>query len=338
MYSTCLFCNRPLGRNEAIESFPVGRRLAFDAAKGRVWVVCRRCERWNLSPFEERFEAVEDCERRFRDARKRVTSENIGLARLDEGLDLVRIGEPLRPEFAAWRYGDQFGRRRNHAILTGVGMGAVLGIFALGGIATGAFAGGTWWIYRGIEQLVLDARRRRRLARVPGEGGETFTVRGEHVESIRIRPDLTAEDGWCLELHHELGTDRLAGAHAMNATALLMPKINRRGAPARTVNRAVKLIEAFDDPVRYLLAAAHVADGKAPAEKALPKLPAETRLAIEMAVNEENERIAVEGDLALLELDWKEAEEVAAIADELLIPTEVERQFEQMRRQAKDRR
>lgn len=60
MYSTCLFCSEDLGSNEAIEHFPVGRRLAFDAAKGRLWVVCRKCERWNLTPLEERWEAIED--------------------------------------------------------------------------------------------------------------------------------------------------------------------------------------------------------------------------------------------------------------------------------------
>lgn len=43
MYSTCMFCNQPLGANEAVETFPVGRRLAFDAAKGRLWVVCGKC-------------------------------------------------------------------------------------------------------------------------------------------------------------------------------------------------------------------------------------------------------------------------------------------------------
>ena len=41
-----------------------------------------------------------------------VDTDNIGIARLREGLELVRIGPALRPEFAAWRYGDQFGRRR----------------------------------------------------------------------------------------------------------------------------------------------------------------------------------------------------------------------------------
>ncbi len=71
MYRHCTFCAADLGTNEVVETFPVGRRLAFDAAKGRLWVVCQRCERWNLTPLEERWEAVEDAERIFRDARLR---------------------------------------------------------------------------------------------------------------------------------------------------------------------------------------------------------------------------------------------------------------------------
>ena len=46
-----MFCKKPLESNEVVESFPVGRRLAFDAAKGRLWVVCRKCQRWNLTPL-----------------------------------------------------------------------------------------------------------------------------------------------------------------------------------------------------------------------------------------------------------------------------------------------
>jgi hypothetical protein len=110
MYSTCLFCSSALGQNEAVEAFPVGRRLAFDPARGRLWVVCPRCSQWNLSPLEERWEAIEECERLFRATRLRSSTENVGLGRVADGLDLVRIGTPLRPEFAAWRYGDQFGR------------------------------------------------------------------------------------------------------------------------------------------------------------------------------------------------------------------------------------
>ena len=126
MYKTCMFCTRPLKTNEVVEEFPIGRRLAFDAAKGRLWVVCRHCQRWNLTPLEERWEAVETCEKLFRETRLRTSSENIGLARHPEGLELVRIGEPLRPEFAAWRYGDQFGKRRRRSIVRWTAAGVAL--------------------------------------------------------------------------------------------------------------------------------------------------------------------------------------------------------------------
>src|SRR4051812_38856287 len=82
VYSTCLFCNQPLGANAAIDKFPIGRRLAFDPAKGRLWVVCRKCERWNLSPLDERWEAIEQADRLYTDARRRVATDQIGLARL----------------------------------------------------------------------------------------------------------------------------------------------------------------------------------------------------------------------------------------------------------------
>src|SRR3954469_641539 len=144
MYSTCLFCHTDLGTNEAIESFPIGRRLAFDAAHGRLWVICRKCERWNLTPIEERWEAVEQCERLFSQTRLRVSSDNIGLSRLPEGLELVRIGKALRPEMAAWRYGDQFGRRRTKYMLITTATAATIGGLLILGPATGIVAGGGW--------------------------------------------------------------------------------------------------------------------------------------------------------------------------------------------------
>ena len=112
MFATCLFCNNGLGANESLEYFPVGRRIAYDESKGRLWVVCRRCERWNLSPLETRFEAIEEAEKAFRATNMKVVSDHIGMAQLGDGLELVRIGPAERPELAAWRYGDQFGRRR----------------------------------------------------------------------------------------------------------------------------------------------------------------------------------------------------------------------------------
>src|SRR5687767_10709388 len=154
MYSTCLFCHAPLGANEEIEHFPVGRRLALDSVKGRLWVVCRKCSRWNLSPLEERWEAIEECERLFRETKLRVSTDQIGLSRLREGTELVRVGRPERPEFAAWRYGDQFGRRRKTRFLkVGLGLG-VFGAVVVGGAGLGVSIGGfgywTWMIIRSV--------------------------------------------------------------------------------------------------------------------------------------------------------------------------------------------
>jgi len=330
VYATCLFCNQYLGTNDVVEAFPVGRRLAFDSARGRLWVVCRHCERWNLTPLEERWEAVEDCERRFRATRQRVTSENVGLARLLEGLELVRIGDPLRPELAAWRYGDQFDRRRQGMHRAGAGAAAVGGALLAGWIAPAAAIAGSWWAYKAVDAWVTSSRRQRLIARVPTDDGDVLTVLGEHAEDLRLRPDLEAEDGWSLEVPHMEGYRALKGQHALNAVALLMPKLNAAGAPQTRVDRALGLLERFDEPERYLLAAAHVADSKEPGRKVLARLPLDVRLAIEMAANEENERFALEGELALLELDWKEAEEVAAIADDLLVPPDVDRRLQEM--------
>src|SRR5690348_839943 len=127
MYSTCLYCTKDLGRNEAIETLPIGRRVAYDPGNGRLWIICRACARWNLVPFESRLEIIDDAERLFHQTKTRFSTDNIGLARLREGLELVRIGPALRPEFAAWRYGARFAsrRRRNIVVAAGLGVAAI---------------------------------------------------------------------------------------------------------------------------------------------------------------------------------------------------------------------
>ena len=51
-------------------------------------------------------------------------------------------------------------------------------------------------------------------------------------------------------------------------------------------------------------------------------LPRADRLAIEMWLSEDDEARALGGELALLERQWKEAEELAAIADGLVVAAE----------------
>ena len=58
-------------------------------------------------------------------------------------MDLIRIGEPQRPEMAAWRYGDQFGRRRRRLwTYSAMGVAAAAGVM-VGGERLRPAAGGT---------------------------------------------------------------------------------------------------------------------------------------------------------------------------------------------------
>jgi hypothetical protein len=55
------------------------------------------------------------------------------------------------------------------------------------------------------------------------------------------------------------------------------------------------------------------------------------RLGLEMALHEEAERRAMAGELALLEVAWRDAEEIAAIADNMFLPDTVQSSLERMR-------
>src|SRR5258705_5915305 len=110
VYTSCLFCHLDLGANHHLPTFPVGRRLAYDAKKGRLWVICTQCGRWNLTPLEERWEAIDESERLFRGTRLRMSTDNVGLSQFRGGFELVRIGPALLPEIASWRYGTRLTR------------------------------------------------------------------------------------------------------------------------------------------------------------------------------------------------------------------------------------
>jgi hypothetical protein len=324
MYSTCIFCNQSLGANTVLEEFPVGRRLAFDAAKGRLWVVCRKCERWNLSPLEERWEAIEAAERIYSELRMRVATEHIGLARHPAGLELVRIGRPLRPEFAAWRYGDQFGRRRKRALLVGGGALAALGLVLTAGVATGVISAGLLGNSGGFINLWTNGRV---ILRVPTDQG-VLKYKRLDVNGSRLVRDPAGE--WVLTMGKRGKRERVfRGEEAVRVAGLVLPKVNASGARSGQVQSAVGEIERAGGPDRFLDVVVTTPEaagrGAARPERAgqLGSLPKPTRLALEMALHEEQERRALEGELKALELAWQAAEEVAGIADDLLLPESV---------------
>lgn len=338
MYSACLFCHSDLGRNDVIEALEVGRRLAFDPLKGRLWVVCTECGRWNLTPFEERWEAVEDCERLFRATRLRVATDNVGLAQPRWGFELVRIGKALLPEIAAWRYGSKLLTRHT---------------------SIAAYAQSIGVSHRTVMRLRTIPRRHEVLARIH-HGGTRVTVRYAHLADAQLyRPDR--DEVWRLQVRHDRGASMLEGREAMKAARTILTALNDGKAPESMVRAAVaKLDEAGSTHNffgRISALALSTSWGRRPAlarniseaaptgeqslaERLIVRLTTrsfwsrggtgseertplhwiadEDRLALEMAANEDAERKALRGELAQLREAWREAEEIAAIADTLL--------------------
>jgi hypothetical protein len=347
MYSTCLFCNGDLGRNESIEHFQVGRRLAFDAAKGRLWVVCRKCERWNLTPLEERWEAIEECERAFRGTRLRVSTDQIGLARLREGLELVRIGDPQRPEMASWRYGDQFGRRRRKQYLIGGGVVLLAGAVIVAGPMTGIIGAGAFSPLTNLITSGSQIYRARTLIAVPSPGGEQLRTRLADLDRVRldvVDDELTlsvpvAVKGGPWWRHAKSRETRtLNGEDAVRAAGALLPRVNQGGGNAGQIQNAVDIVEEAGDPAALFKRVAREQAmndsrrfGNPKRRNSLKRVPVATRLALEMATHEESERRALEGELYLLEEAWQAADEIAAIADDMFLPASVDAELARMR-------
>lgn len=354
MYTTCIFCGGGLGRNEVIEEFPVGRRLAFDPARGRLWVLCPRCRQWNLSPLEERWEALESLERLHHDTPTRYSTGEIGLTRHPEGFEAVRIGRPRLPEYAAWRYGDELMRRRRRALVLGgagvVGVGAVVGGASAGLLAGSAFFGiHVFNFARGLYRGVL-----RTAARVELPDGGRALLKERHAQEASLGQDA---DDWHLHFRHVLhrpgsrlerlrwaaGSARLKndpsvtlhGDDAVRAAAKILPALNRAGGSARLVRDATRFVEetaTADEAFRRALRTPTspwrdaTARMSAPA-RALYRLPGPVRIGLEMTAHESAERRALDGELAELEREWRAAEEIAAISDDLLLPASIRDRF-----------
>jgi hypothetical protein len=382
MYTTCLWCNESLGRNALLPGFPVGRRFAFDARRGRLWVICPHCDRWNLTPLDERWEAIEECERQFRGTRLRYSTDQIGLAQLAEGVDLVRVGPALRPELAAWRYGRVLARIAAPAASAPVRVAALVARSVLGAAERAERAAGRaarlarpmaerivaplrdvaprgedvqlWW------RLHVNAERVAHVcAAHDGERMVPAIVRYRHLAQAElVRPNDRA-DPWRLDVPHDAGVLTLHGTDGLRVAGKLLAALNTRWPGGETVRTAVRKLEDAGQPDGYFqrvislamrthwgrvdvpaLPSAFVPSPVATTTEALalyitnrsfwarggigsesrtplPRINPVDRLALEMAANEDVERRALEGELAELEAAWREAEEIAAIADRL---------------------
>ena len=366
MYQNCLFCHGDLGRNTVLEDCPVGARLAFDPERGRLWVVCPSCPRWNLVPPDERWEAIEACERRFRGTLLRYSTDNIGLGFLKDGLALIRIGPALRPEIAAWRYGGYVRRLLPRAARDPpVRLSHAVGARAREpGRRDRAPALRLRPGYDFPTWLRVHLRSQRIAAVAELEDGRTAVIRSRHLEETELlRPDPASP--WQLTFRHDGGLRDPHGDAGLRVSARLLAFLNGVGASDADVRYAVSKLEDAGNPGGYFARVLAIAmrtrwgrDPEAPRETVVPalvasdaervalhitkrsfwgrggigseprtsfpRLPLPDRLALEMAANEDRERRILAGELRLLEAAWREAERIAAIADDLPGPPALE--------------
>jgi hypothetical protein len=155
---------------------------------------------------------------------------------------------------------------------------------------------------------------------------------------VMLRP--TADKPWGLRIKHrareysdmpwwrytrDADETEVRGDDAMRVASQLLARVNQTGASADQVREAVTIATKHDDPSAMFERAAKLSNRRWEEDERgkLAGVEPELRLALEMAVHEESERRAMEGELYLLEDAWREAEEIAAISDDMFLPTGV---------------
>jgi hypothetical protein len=318
--------------------------------------------------FVQRGKVWTDAERHFVDARLRVHSENIGLARLPDRTRLIRVGKALPRELAAWRYGDQMARRRWRNWF-GAGTAAVGGTaLLLGGVPLMASAAvpvaAAGWALHVAGNLAIVRSQLRPLLRVQAEDREVV-LRVQHARFARVVAD-PEDAGVAVQVPSPAPARReesggvvrwvpppdilLRNEDARRFLERTLVSANAWGLSDTRVRSAVDRLANAGGPDSFLRQVGQARAGLFPPwmsnnnyaefdprgswERFLgtfrgeriqarsitgptQSLPRVEALALEMALQEESERRALQGELAALEAAWREAEEIATIADAL---------------------
>lgn len=152
-----------------------------------------------------------------------------------------------------------------------------------------------------------------------GFGGK---VRRHEKVGIRIIP-TNDEQGWGIRFSMDAKFLDFHGGDALHTAHIVAPAINADGASPRYVALAVNEIEIAKSPEMYFRNFLQYGQAKGWSYTGFEGYPRHMRLAFEMAAHEESERIAIEGELAQLEADWREAEEIASISDNMFLPQSI---------------
>ena len=310
MYTTCAFCNGRLRGDGGPSGLGVGRRLAYDESRGRLWVICPSCARWNLTPFDDRLERIEAVARAAREGQVRASSGQVSLIHWRE-YEFVRVGQPPRTELAHWRYGERLrARERERARVV-----VPLTIAAVGlGVAANVWAGGSfgfviWNFGRVADVIYIESLGLRRvpLAEPPvcAACGSVMRLRARHLRHGRLVSDARADLAFLIDCPR-CGQEGalLIGAEAAQALRRALTFLNARRSVRGHAEQAAMEVDRRGGAEGLIQQLSR-------RDPELDQLHAESRLALEIAVDEVSE-------IRELERHWQEAEDLATISDGML--------------------
>jgi hypothetical protein len=324
MYQTCAFCSGSLGGDGGPSGLGVGRRFAFDGWKARAWVICQRCGRWNLTTVHDRLDTVAALERMAAEGRVAATTDQVALVRAG-AYDVVRVGKPPRVEMAGWRYGERLKARERERLKVVLPITAVfVGVTLVSNIAIGG--GMVWWMGQfpkyanGIYTWTVGRRRVDVEPPVCARCGSIMVLRARHMREARITHTTHADLAVLLRCPRcEREGALLEGSDAERAlrSGLTYVNLKKGRRVKRKAEEAASAVERAGGPEQLIAAAAR-------SELKVGSLKGAQGLALEMAVDEQAE-------LRDLEREWRRAEEIAEIADNLLVPPSVEQELKQLK-------
>ena len=297
----CVFCAAELRLDHA--------RVAYDPWQGRLWRVCPACARWNVVPLEQRWEELETYERAVRDrGRSLLRTEHLDLVEIGRS-EVIRVGRAPRPELAGWRYGDavpSIGRRPFGAWLRSLLLGVPSSPFGYsaghGDLFGARLAAERWFASPFVEDAptLTAAFLHVPLAPECPACARPLALEPWSFQAVRLTagaagPAAVGECGLCGQEVAVAARDARAGLR------LGLAVVNRRLRSGPLVESAARSVDEAAGPEGLLTVLSR-------RELAVGELSVIDRLALGMALDEQAEA-------ELLEAEWREAEELAAIVD-----------------------
>lgn len=203
------------------------------------------------------------------------------------------------------------------------------GIAAACGVVTHSY----WIAFVGLPFLVQRVFRNRVdegrvVARLRDDAGNSIDVTRSELRSARLAA-IRGEIG----IRLSLGGDEvlLRGSDAVWALGLWLPRLNERGMSIARFQRAARVVEQGGGPHAFLSRIAQSLIRERRYQEPIGEYPTMVRLAIEMAANGQVECLVTQGEFERLKREWQEAEAIAAIADDLLVPASVRQALQRLK-------